>query len=423
MRSFPVPFRSLPLAVCAALGAPAAQEGAPPSAPPTPAEIRAWIRELEERQQDELEDVRFELETLQRQLAAAEAAARAKPQSASVFNPAITVFANLLARVDDERVYLDDDPAEPRLDDRFHLREVELDFRAPIDPWADGVVIGAFESEVPGEFDASIEEAYVVLKRLPVADSAPAGLRIKAGRFRAEFGRFNYVHLHDLPQPSYPRSLGTFLGEEGLVQDGVSGQFYLPSPSDSQSIEATVQLLNGGGLPLAEDLDGSHIAALGHLKWFQELGDASNLEVGLSGYSADSDHRLLGVDGTYKWKPLASGEWRSFLVGGELFAASVDDPALGDDPLGGYVWSQVQLDRNVYAGLRIDRTEELADAELATTTVGAYLTYYTTEFLRFRLGVEHTESDVAERDGVDTLLLEINTVFGSHPVEPYWVNR
>ena len=26
-------------------------------------------------------------------------------------------------------------------------------------------------------------------------------------------------------------------------------------------------------------------------------------------------------------------------------------------------------------------------------------------------------------DGLNTALIELNTVFGSHPVEPYWVNR
>jgi hypothetical protein len=60
---------------------------------------------------------------------------------------------------------------------------------------------------------------------------------------------------------------------------------------------------------------------------------------------------------------------------------------------------------------------------LETDTYAAFLTYYTTEFLRLRLGYEHTKSDVAEMDGLDTGWLELNFVFGSHPVEPYWVNR
>jgi hypothetical protein len=110
-------------------------------------------------------------------------------------------------------------------------------------------------------------------------------------------------------------------------------------------------------------------------------------------------------------------------VGGELFASHLDDPALGDDPLGYYLWSQVQFRKNLYLGVRYDRAEELEDESLVSDTIGTYLTYYTTEFLRFRLALEHTGSDVEELDGLNTAALEVNMVFGSHPVEPYWVNR
>ncbi len=410
----------------ALLGVPTRAAGAPQDQGQKARTIEALekrIEELERKHAEELEDVRFELETLQKELADAQAAARARTQSPSVFNPGITVFGNFLGRWDDQPVFLEDDPAEERIDDRFNLREVELDFRAAIDPWADGVLIVSHESEAPGQFEATVEEGYVVLKKLPLVDRAPWGLKLKVGRFRPEFGRFNYIHMHDLPQPSYPRALRNFLGDEGLIQDGVSGQFFLPLESEHQSLEATVQLLDGGEAPFAGNLQGNDISTLGHLKWFQDLNDSSNLELGASAYEGDSNHELFGLDATYKWKPLARGEWHSFLVSGELFASRVDDPALGDDPLGYYVFSQYQLDRNNYVGVRFDHAEELADASQTSDTLGAYWTYYTTEFLRFRLGLEHTQSDLSELDGLNTALLELNFVFGSHPVEPYWVNR
>ncbi len=373
--------------------------------------------------EQEIDDLNFRVEALEDELAKERAARSSAPLSASVFNPGITVFGNFLGRWDDQPVFLEDDPMEERIDDRFNLREVELDLRAAIDPWADGVVIGTFESEVPNEFESEIEEGYFVLKKLPVLDSAPGGLKLKAGRFRPEFGRFNYIHLHDLPQPTYPRALGTFLGEEGFIQNGLSGQFFLPLPGERASLEAIVQVLDGGNLPLAENLEGNEIATLGHLKYFRDLSQGSNVELGLSAYEGDSDHQLLGVDATYKWKPYASGEWRSLLVGGELFASALDDPTLGDDPLGYYLWSQYQFDRKTYLGVRYDHAEELEDDTQETDTVGTYLTYYTTEFLRFRFVLEHTESDVDELDGLNTAALELNMVFGSHPVEPYWVNK
>jgi len=400
---------------------------APPVRPPAPQEEKPPGGQkpapTEKRFERELEDLSARIDALEEELARERAAKSSAPRSAAAFNPAITVFGNFFSRWDDRPVYLDDDPAAERIDDQMILREVEIDFRAAIDPWADGVVIGTFESEVPGEYEASIEEGYLTLKQLPLLDRAPAGLKLKVGRFRAEFGRFNQVHLHDLPQPTYPRALGTFLGPEGLIQDGISGQFFLPSPGESSSIEATVQVLDGGGLPLAESQTPRDIATLARVKWFQDLSDSTNVELGVSGYESDSDHQLVGVDATYKWKPLAGGEWRSFLLGGELFAAQLDDPSLGNDPLGWYLWTQYQFDRNLYLGLRYDHAEELEDASESTDVLGSFLTYYTTEFLRFRLSLEHTESDVPELDGLDTAALEVNMVFGSHPVEPYWVNR
>ena len=52
----------------------------------------------------------------------------------NVFNPQITAFGNFLGRIDNQRVYLDDDPTLERIDNQMNLREAEFDFRAPIDP-------------------------------------------------------------------------------------------------------------------------------------------------------------------------------------------------------------------------------------------------------------------------------------------------
>jgi hypothetical protein len=320
-------------------------------------------------------------------------------------------------------VYLDDDPANARVDDQFLLREVEIDLRAAIDPWADGVVIATFGADEPGQYDAAIEEGYVLLKKLPGLDEAPAGLKLKAGRFRPSFGRFNTIHLHDLPQSTYPRALQNFLGPEGLVSDGFSGQFFLPSPGPDDTLDATVQVLDGGGVPVDPDSRPSNIAMLGHVKWFHDIAPGQDVEVGASAWVSDSAHQLYGLDATYRWKPYVGGEWRSFLIGTEVFQAVLDDQGLADHPAGFDVWSQYQLGQNTYVGARYDWLEDVNDASVRTQTLGAFLTYYTTEFLRVRLGLEHTVSDDDTLDGLTTASLELNFIYGSHPSEPYWVNR
>jgi hypothetical protein len=396
----------------------------PPDDPKKLEDLQKALDALRRAHDAEIADLRDEIDKLAEESAESRRkAATPSQQTLSVFNPAITAFGNFLYRSDDSPVYVDDDPAGPRIDDRFSFREAELDIRAPIDPWADGVLIASFEAETPGEFSTGIEEGYVVLKKLPFLDSAPAGLKLKLGRFRPAFGRFNTLHLHDLPAPTYPLALRTFLGPEGFSADGISAQFFLPCPGPDDVLDATLQVVDGGEIAVSPDGDPSDLATLAHVKWFRDLAPGRDLEIGASAWSSNAENQLYGLDATYRWKPYVAGEWKSFLVGAEVFQADLGAGGFAPHPGGFDLWTQYQLDRNLYVGARYGRADDLVDDALDTETYGAFLTYYTTEFLRFRVGLEHTESYVAALDGVDTAYFEMNFVYGSHPAEPYWVNR
>lgn len=405
-----------------------AQQPTSQSSPPQTGsldDLEKKIEALQKEHDQQITDLRDQMDKLEEDLASSRAAAQApSQQTLSVFNPAITVFLNFLYRNDDKPVFVDDDPTQPRVDDRFELREAEFDMRAPIDPWADGVLIASIEATEPGEYTASVEEGYVLLKKLPIFDTAPGGLKIKIGRFRPTFGRFNTIHLHDLPQMTYPHVVQEFLGPEGFTADGISGEFFLPSPSDKDVLDATVQVIDGGNVAVAPPTaDASDISTVAHVKWFRDLVPGQDLEIGASAWSSNATNQLYGLDATYRWKPYLAGEWNSFLIGGEFFQADLGDGVHSPHPGGFDVWTQYQLSRNVYLGLRFDQEDDINDQSLVTKTVGAFLTYYTTEFLRFRIGVEHSDSDIAHLDGLDSVFFELNSVFGSHPAEPYWVNK
>jgi hypothetical protein len=389
--------------------------------------LRERVNALEQFYREETAELEERIGFLEdKVLASVETSAAPQAQRANIFNPQTTVFGNFIGRADSKRVENEEGES---IDDRFNLREVEIDFRSAIDPWADGVVIAAFESEAPGDYVAEIEEGYIVFKKLPLFDAAPWGLKLKAGRFRPEFGRFNKIHTHDLPHTTLPLVLKSFLGEEGFIQNGLSGQLFLPLPSERSVFEATIEIMNGGELPAASDNTGGYLAYLGHLKWFLDIAAGQDIEVGGSAYTGKTDDTelrdvwLYGFDFTYKWKPMGRGEWHSFLLGGELVFVSVEG-AVGPvgDPFGYYLWSQFQFNRRTYLGFRYDYTEKLEEDHL-DRSISTYLSYYTTEFLRIRTGYEHMMSDDRSIDGRDTVYLEINFVFGSHFVEPYWVNR
>ena len=357
-------------------------------------------------------------------------------------NPAISVITNFVARGDTKSVRNSDGD---RVDNKFNIREAELDLRAPIDPYADGVLIASLESASPGKFSASIEEGYVNIKKLPFLDEPPLGMKLKVGRFRPAFGKFNILHTHDLPTTF--RSLPTeeFMGEEGFIENGGSANFFIPTPWDEESsLDATIEVMNGGDVAISPKIKGGP-ASLGHLRWYRTFRDAHSLELGWSSYvhpdggagSAD----FHGLDFLYRWKPLRQGEYQSFLFGGEsMFARRAyphaDEPAdvahaikrRGLEPGQGTPWGyslfgQWQFNQRTYAGLRWDQTTTLFNPNLMRMSLTPYLSYYLSEFLRARLSYEHRWSDFFTENNRNSFFFELNWVFGSHPPEPFWVNK
>lgn len=386
-------------------------------APEPPPDLETRVKQLEQ-----------ELEKLKIAASAEEETPPAPAPSAgsvspNVFNPTITVVGNGLYRYDDMPVFAGEDP-EKRIDRTFNLREVELDFRAAIDPFADGVVIVSFPSEVPGEVGVEVEEAFVTVKRLPIPifDEPPLGLKLKVGRFRTEVGRMNRLHLHDLPQTDRPLVTNELFGDDGYVGNGLSAQMFLPFFDDESAVELTTQVLAGGGPPVA---DGSarNPAFVANLRWFRTFANAHNFDLAFTfqwGRPDDEHHALTyGADFLYKWKPARGGEFRSFVLGGQVLRAETPTSS----PLGYFAFAQYQLTRNTYLGARWDDTATLADDDLRRHAIAGYLTWYTSEFLRLRIGYQHIISDLADEDGRNTAFVELGFIFGAHPTEPFWVNR
>jgi hypothetical protein len=362
--------------------------------------------------------------------------------SANAFNPTVTVIGNTLYRYDDRAVTVDD----ARIDSQFNLRELELDLRAAVDPFADAVGIVAFPSEVPGEFSAEVEEGYVIIKHLPlpVLDEPPLGLKLKLGRFRTEMGRINRLHLHDLPQMTRPLVNEVFLGEDGYIGNGLSAEVSLPAPFDEASaLDLTAQALTGGGVPFAEGPPRAP-GFVGNLRWFRTFASAHDVDLsfifafGRTDPQGNLSATIYSGDFLYRWKPLRQGEFRSFLLGGQLFYGprtfleAVDTNGDGQpdasvrrksNPLGYFAWSQYQLTRSTYLGVRWDDSTTLASASERARGITAYLTWYTSEFLRFRFAYQHRWSDIPAEDGLDSAFGELVFVFGAHPPEPFWVNK
>jgi hypothetical protein len=425
------------LLILIAAAAPAAAQPDPQPAPKADVPLDQRVKALAA----DVEDLKGENEDLKSELAdlkARQAAAR-PPISLNALNPQITAFLNGALRVDDRTVTT---PEGVEIDGRPFLRTAEFDFRAAVDPYADAVAILAIEDEAGEGFAAELEEAYVIVKRLPILERAPLGLKLKLGRYRAPFGNVNRLHMHDMPWTTRPlpiaRMLGTENGEffeSGFNPVGVDAEVILPEVVKGAVMELNADVVDGGGIAVSNGTP-DHPGFLGHYNLFFTVADAHDVNLGLSAYYEAGAHRtaLFGADFLYKWKPLAAGEFRSFVLGGEVFYADrKHDVDLNDDmmpdaierakPFGAFAFAQYQLSWHAYVGARYDYAQDIADPSIETHVAAGYLSYYTSEFLRFRAGYERRWSDVAADDGVDSFLAEVNVVFGSHPTEPYWVNR
>jgi len=422
-----------------------------PAGSPDIAALKAQLDALKADYEKRIADLEKQLQDVQAQMLQMPTAAEttlvptpvvappAPTASFSALNPAISAVGNFVGRADNQKVF---NFEQGRVDNTLGLREAELDFRVPIDPYADGVFIPAFESDEPGKFEVDVEEAYINLKKLPFAGT-PLGLKFQVGRFRPAFGKFNLLHTHDLPWTMRPLPTQEFLGDDGFISQGFSSDFFVPTPWDeNQSLNARFQVLTAGDIRV-QPVPHGRLSYLGNLRWFKTIG-SHNTELGWSTYlhpsqKSDAKVALNALDFMYRWKPFRQGEWRSFLLGGEMMFSNAQHPDAEEPPdvalnltevnpsdrkpYGGSVFTQWQFDRRKYAGVRWDYTTTIVDPSLIRRSFTPNFTYYFSEFLRMRLSYEHRWSSILAENKRNSFFAELNWVFGSHPPEPFWVNK
>jgi hypothetical protein len=348
----------------------------------------------------------------------------------NAFNPRITVFGDGLGRFSASSAELVEeiDGDDVNLDDRFSIREVELDFRADIDPYSKGVLILGLEEHAPGEYEIAVEEAYLTLETLPF------GFRAKLGRYRMPFGSINQLHIHDLPQSTRPYALVDFFGEEGFADNGINVTWLAPWIP----LELGVHLLNGENEGVLAGSNSDDPAWLGRATYFHQVTDQAYLSAGVSylfGYNdaptpvdrrggPNQETHVAGADLLVKWQ---NSQFQSVVFQGELYHLRKDVGG-GDREhgFGGFALLQVQPLQRWYVGARYDYSNYMEGMEDREQWAGGvWLSYYTTEFLRFRIGYEHRERSTTNggEPDLDTIYFQVTFVFGSHPVEPYWFNR
>lgn len=370
----------------------------------------------------------------------------------SAYNPSIGVFMDAT---------VDAGNAQEKLGvngDRFSLRETEIDLRAPLSPFATGVLVTTFEDAGSGAFDVGVEEGYADVALGALLDTDTVA-QAKVGRFRVPFGHDNVLHTHDQLQVDRSIPVTKLLGNEGLIGDGIQVSSPVHYSEDEDGLGATTSvaaaLVNGEMLTGDEGLLGERAAdagltlnsdapmVVGRVSHYKELSTISDLELGASvikglnsrAVMTDAPSRIeptfYSVDATWRHRDDETGVG-GWLLTGEAITSHTDfgQPGVAGFPSGGMTargWSltaQRQTDINTFIGLRVGRSDQIGTDD-TFNDVSPYISWYADEFFRLRVQGQRLQRHAAGPGDATAyrLLLEATWNFGTHLPHPYWVNR
>jgi hypothetical protein len=274
----------------------------------------------------------------------------------------------------------------------LELHESEVGMQAIIDPYARADAFISF-----GETGVNVEEGYVTFTALP------AGLLLKVGKMRADFGKVNTTHNHALSFIDRPLVTNNLVGgEDGIDDAGISLSRFLPAPKN-WFLEGTGQVFRGDSADIFTANRRQDVSVVGHLRAYRDLSESINMDLGVSyarGHNnagaantvpnpSDFLTNLYAADATLRWKPLRRAIYHSFLFRTELFWSARDQLSSSANfqtqhAFGLYSSAEYRLNRRWTLGGRFDRSGRATDASLTDTGFSGILTYWPSEFSQIR---------------------------------------
>jgi hypothetical protein len=316
--------------------------------------------------------------------------------SGKVFNPDIAVIGNMLGAAGTNDV--EPSPA-------LQLDEAEASFQAILDPYARGDFFFSF-----GPDGVDVEEGFITFNTLP------GGLLLKAGKLRAAFGKVNTMHTHALPWADRPLVTRTLVGaDEGLSDAGLSVSKLVLNPLFY--LEATGEVFRGQS-DVFNGTTRSDLTYVGRLRGYRDLTEGTNLDLGTSiawGHTEvtpDATKRLIGVDATFRYRPLRRAIYKRFIARSELVWSQ--DRLDGSSPtaFGMYASGEYQFARRWFAGGRYDYSERPLTTSLADKGGAAILTFWPSEFSQIR--GQYRRTRYAEGTTANEVLFQFLFSIGAH---------
>jgi hypothetical protein len=315
-------------------------------------------------------------------------------------------------------------PAEGRNSFSAVPREFELGLQAVLDPYSYTKIFVAFHDEVaiagyPAEEEAEdggghvhVEEGYFYYIGLPIG--------LKIGKFRQEIGLYNRWHTHALFEIDRPLPTVAFLGDDGLIQTGLSFTFPVVTTGSGTHI-GTLEITRSEN----EALFGAakEISFLGNVRSFWDLGASTYLQFGATGVYGENndaadpfDASLLALDVSFRWRPPRQAMYKDFNLKAEYYFARREFAGSELKGEGGYVQTNFRLNRRWIVGFRADYLDDYGGGGEFYQLVPS-LTWWQTEWVFFRLQYNYLKP--RDGDGNHTVLLQTIWSVGPHRHETY----
>lgn len=318
------------------------------------------------------------------------------------WNPDIGVIGDV--------VFKNDTPKEDAEGaDRVSVRELEIVFGSAVDPHTRfDATLGIADFE-----EMSIDEAYATRYDLPL------GLTARVGRFLPRIGKSIPLHLDSLDTVDHPMVIEKYFGHHGFNKTGVDVTRPIDLPW-AMTHQATFGVLEGGngeeGTLFGETRRRPTVYS--NLKNYIDLNDVTGLEIGLSHLAGARDEgsafevQVLGLDGTVIYR---YADRRHIKLQGEAYAVSrsgseytLEDEDTGEFSIqdlddarhlwGGYAKIDWRFHPQWGAGFRFDdvqlieTSEDFANPNSTERGYTGYLTFYQSEFARWRVQFSHVDT-------------------------------
>ncbi len=285
----------------------------------------------------------------------------------------------------------------------FNLNYGEMEISSTVDPYFD--IDTALHIEKEG---LHIGELYVTTKALPY------GFRLKAGKFKSEFGRINSKHQHSWSFSNIPLVFESYFGAGGLGDEGIQLTYTLPTDSYIMAGYEAMQGVNGRSFG---ETDTNNLN-IGYIKSGLDITEDSSILTGITIMHGDNPNGktdIYGGDFTLKtiFDSYSSLSWQSEL----LYRDKDLENSKTAKQAGAYSQLVYNYNSNWATGVRYDTlfkniTNKPEDLDKYT----AMIEYKPFEFSKIRLQYVYDKSKSfnGKRKDEQEILLDLTIESGSH---------